>query len=192
MRFGPVPFVSVSGVVTTSDGLPAMNFTVWLRGGPATIGYTGIRGGYMTTLVASAMTTIDSEVQPDGTFQFTNLYGLRRIQEMSLPFNWAIQSVEGPKAIFAGQNLAITPRVDLADLRVVLTNRTTTMMATLADDNDKPFAEEVGILSYPDGSGSYRIRSAGASVPRQGAPCITASRLWRVDRLLSGSYFGRS
>ena len=45
---------------------------------------------------------------------------------------------------------AITPGVDITDLRVVLTNRTTTMMATLADDNDKPFAKGSLLLMPTD------------------------------------------
>jgi Carboxypeptidase regulatory-like domain len=282
VRFVLVPFMSVSGVVTTSDGLPAMKFTVWLRGGPATIGYTGIRSGYMTTMVASTMTaadgsfslsrvpagaytltasnglmgrrpgqpleigemplevtktsptgiklrtargatvsgrlvwagtgavpwprdrpwgrlraagvglsysdlgSIDSEVQPDGTFQFTNLYGLRRIEGMSLPFNWAIQSVEGPKEILAGGNLEITPGVDITDLKVVVTNRTSMLMATLVDENDKPLATGSLLLMPTDPADldplgwGFRATPGGGS--NNGVP------FWRMEGLLPGSY----
>jgi Carboxypeptidase regulatory-like domain len=45
IRVTPIRFMEVSGVATTSTGEPAVNFDVWLRGGAATIGYTGVQGG---------------------------------------------------------------------------------------------------------------------------------------------------
>ena len=48
IRFAPVPLFSIAGTATTSAGLPAARFNVWLRGIPATIGYTGIPAGFMT------------------------------------------------------------------------------------------------------------------------------------------------
>ena len=81
VRFVVVPLVSVSGVVTTSDGLPAADFMVWLRGGPATIGYTGIRGGYMTTPIASTTTRTDGSFSlsriPAGAYALTASNGPR-------------------------------------------------------------------------------------------------------------------
>jgi Carboxypeptidase regulatory-like domain len=232
IRVTPVRFMEVSGLAMTSAGEPAANFDVWLRGGPATIGYTGVQGGYMTTMVATARTaqdgafslsrvpagaytltvtngrarrgrpleiaeipvevtnasitgikvatargatvsgrlewagrgpvpwprnatlgriratavgrefdfaSLDTEVQPDGTFRFTDLYGLRRIQSMGLAFDWAIQSVDGAKEVLAEPNLSIKPGAEVTDVRVVVTNRTGTLMATVTDEESKPF-----------------------------------------------------
>jgi hypothetical protein len=55
----PVRLMDVSGLATTSTGEPAAGFDVWLRGGPATVGYTGVQGGFMTTMVATAQTGED-------------------------------------------------------------------------------------------------------------------------------------
>jgi carboxypeptidase family protein len=233
IRFAPVRFMFINGVARTSEGQPAANFDVWLRGGPATIGYTGVHGGYMTTMVTSTraaqdgsfslarvppgvytlmvtngqtrngrpleivevplevrnasindlkvntargatvsgrlewagggpvpwprdgqrlgmlraaavgretdFASLDSEIQGDGTFRFTNLYGLRRIQAMTLSFNWTIQSVEGPKEIVSASTLDIKPGRDVTDLRVVVTGRSGTLAATVSDEDGKPF-----------------------------------------------------
>ena len=191
IRVTPIRLMEVSGVATTSTGEAAGSFDIWLRGGPATVGYTSILSGYMTTMVATArvaqdgafslsrvpagayiltvtngrtrrgrpleiaevavevtdasiaginvttargatvsgrlewagggpapwprsaklgriratavgrefdFASLDAEVEADGTFRFSDLYGLRRIQSMGLVFNWAIQSVDGPNA----------------------------------------------------------------------------------------------
>lgn len=98
----------------------------------------------------SDFASIDTEVKPDGTFQFTNLYGLRRLQAMSLPFNWTIRSVEGPANLRVGQNLAIKPGSDIADLRVIVTNRVGQLWATVADENDAPFLTGSVLLMSPD------------------------------------------
>ena len=67
IRFAPMRFMFVNGVAMTSEGQPAVNFDVWLRGGPATIGYTGVQGGYMTTMVAS------TRVAQDGSFSLARV-----------------------------------------------------------------------------------------------------------------------
>ena len=59
IRFAPVPLFSITGTATTSAGLPAARFNVWLRGIPATIGYTGIPAGFMTAQIAGATTGLD-------------------------------------------------------------------------------------------------------------------------------------
>jgi hypothetical protein len=228
-----------------SGGEPAANFEVSLRGGPATVGYSGAHIGYVTTLVAGTrvandgsftlsrvpagsyvlmvangytrqrqnqrfelaeipvevkdaslngvtVTTargatvsgrlewrgdgpvpwprnastlgriratavgretdfgsLDTEVQPDGTFRFTSLYGLRRIVAMGLAFNWTITGVEGPKDVMIGPNVNITPGRDITDLRVLVTNRPGTLVATVTD-GDKPFAGGSLLLMPPD------------------------------------------
>jgi Carboxypeptidase regulatory-like domain len=62
VAIAPVRRVSVSGIATTSAGQPAAQFDVWLRGGPATVGYTGVKSGYLTAMVAT------SRVAQDGSF----------------------------------------------------------------------------------------------------------------------------
>lgn len=230
----PVRLMDVSGLATTSTGEPAAGFDVWLRGGPATVGYTGVQGGFMTTMVATAQTgedgafslsrvppgaytlmiangrsrrggaleiaelsievsdrsitgvtlrtargatvsgqlewtgrstrpwprpgtigrlratgvgresdfaSIDAEIQEDGTFRFTDLYGLRRIQALTLGRGWAIASVDAPKDVLAGPNLLVKPAVNLTGVKVIVTDRTGTLMTTVSDETGAPFQE---------------------------------------------------
>jgi hypothetical protein len=239
IRLARLRFVSVSGVVRTASGEPAANFDVWLRGGPATVGYTGAQGGFMTTMVAgtrsgndgsfllsrvpagsyvlavtngssrrgsdqrfevaetpievqndslsgvTAVTapgatvsgrlewqgrgpapwpgrvsrlgslraagvgretdfgSIDTNIQPDGTFQFTNLYGLRRLVGMSLAFNWTVKSIEAPPEVMNGPNIEVRPGRDITDVKVIIIDRPGTLMAAVFDEASQ---------SYQDGS----------------------------------------
>ena len=244
IALAPARFVSVSGTATTSDGAPAENFAVSLSGGPATVGFTGVRGGFMTSMVASARTSqdgsfvvsrvppgsytltvtngytrrgqplqfieipiqvtdaslrglelatasgatvsgqlewadpgpapwpsslaslgrlravavsrdtdfgsLDTDVKPDGTFQFTNLYGLRRIQAMSFPFYWTIQSVEAPDRLMDGPNLDVRAGRAITGVKVFVTNRVGRLMATVADENGRPFVTGSVLLMSTD------------------------------------------
>ncbi|MEQ1907670.1 MAG: carboxypeptidase-like regulatory domain-containing protein [Vicinamibacterales bacterium] len=232
IKLAPTVFFSVSGKVTTDQGTPGVAFDVILRGVPATLGYTGVRGGFMTTVVSTARTeadgtfellrvptgsytmtvsngntrqkrplqiaersievgtapvsglTIDTasgatvsgrlkwgdlepapwptdgtllgriratavgresdmgspdtEVNADGTFQFTSLYGLRRIQGVALPFNWAIKSVEAPSNAMVHQNLDVTPGRNITDVTVTVTKRVSTISGTVVSRESAP------------------------------------------------------
>jgi hypothetical protein len=279
IRVTSVRFMEVSGVATASTGEPAGNFDVWLRGGPATIGYTGVQGGYMTTMVATAraaqdgafsltrvpagaytltvtngytrrgrpleiaeipvevtdtsiagikVTTVrgatvtgrlewagggpvpwprnaklgriratavgrefdfaslDTEVEADGTFRFSDLYGLRRIQSMGLVFDWAIQSVNGPKAALAGPNLNIAPGVDVTDVRVVVTDRTGTLLATVTDEEGSPFLTG-SVLLMPRNAAEIDALGWGfrATQKNRGRGGVW---YYAMDRVLPGSY----
>lgn len=128
---------------------------------------------------------IDTNTHADGTFTFTNLYGLRRIHSMSLPLAWAIQSVESPKGTIAGQNVNITPGTDITDLRIIVTNRTATVIATLVDEADKPLSASLVLMPRdetnldPLGWGFRVTESAGST---DGVPHHT---MWGV---LPGPY----
>jgi hypothetical protein len=279
IRVTPVRFREVSGVATTSTGEPAGNFDVWLRGGPATIGYTGVQGGYMTTMVATAraaqdggfslsrvpagaytltvtnghtrrrrpleiaeipvevtdtsitgvkvttargatvsgrlewagsgpvpwprnatlgriratavgrefdFASLDTEVQPDGTFRFTDLYGLRRIQSMGLVFDWAIESVHGPKEVLAGPNLNIKAGSEVTDVKVVVTDRTGTLMATVTDEEGNPFLTG-SVLLMPRNAAEIDPLGWGyrATQKNRGRGGIW---YYAMDRVLPGSY----
>jgi hypothetical protein len=80
-----------------------------------------------------------TDVRPDGTFQFTDLYGLRRVEAVTLIFNWKVASVDGPQDVLAGPNLNFKPGTVVKDLRVFVTNRTAMLDATVADEEGKPF-----------------------------------------------------
>ena len=279
IRVTPSRFVEISGIATTSTGEPAGRFGVWLSGGPATIGYTGVQGGYMTTMVATGTTaqdgafslwrvpagaytltvangpsrpgrpleiaeipievtdtsiaglkvttargatvsgrlewagrgavpwprssklgriratavgrgsdyaSLDTEVEPDGTFRFSDLYGLRRIQSMGLAFGWAVQSVSGPTGVLAGPNLKVTPGVDVTDVRVVVTNLTGRLLATVTDEERNPFLT---------GSVLLMQRNAADIDPLGWGYLATQKNLelaglsyYAMDRVLPGSY----
>ena len=104
----------------------------WLQvSGPARIRATGL--GY-----ESDTAVIETEIQADGTFRFTNVYALRRIVAMSLSFNWTIAAVEGPKDLITGRSIDIKPGRDITDLRLII-GRGGTIVATMSDEADKPY-----------------------------------------------------
>jgi hypothetical protein len=279
IRVTPVRFMAVSGVVMTSAGDPAVNFDVWLRGGPATIGFTGVQGGYMTTMVATAraaqdgafslsrvpagaytltvtnghtrrarplemaeipvhvtdtsitglkvatargatvsgrlewagngpvpwprnaklgtiratgvgrefdFASLDTEVQPDGTFRFSDLYGMRRIQSMGLVFDWAIQAVHGPKEVLAGPNLDIKPGADVTDVRVVVTDRTGTLVATVTDEEGKPFLN-CSVLLMPRNASEIDPLGWGFRATQKNRG-FNGVWYYAMDRVLPGPY----
>jgi hypothetical protein len=59
---------------------------------------------------------------------------------MSLPYGWAIQSVDGPEEVIPGSNLDIKPGTDVTDLRIVVTDRTSTLVATVIDEASEVFS----------------------------------------------------
>jgi hypothetical protein len=130
--------------------------------------------------------SLDTEVQPDGTFQFTNLYGLRVIQAMSLRFNWAIKSVDGPKDVLSGRNLNIKPGTDVTDIKVTIVDRTGTLMATVVDEAGDPFLTG-SVLLMP-------INPAELDPLRWGYRATQKNRGFRdvwyyaMDHVLPGSY----
>ena len=256
VRLALVRFVSVSGFARTSAGQPAANFRVSLRGGPATVNYTGAQGGFITTRVGgtqvekngffslsrvpagsyvlaftngnsrqaqnepfeiaeiplevreapvtdvtvvtapaatisgrlewrgsgpvpwlrvsgparmratglgyeSDTAVIETEIQPDGTFQFTNVYALRRIVALSLSFNWTIAAVEGPKDLITGRSIDVKPGRDIADLRIII-GRGGTLVATMSDEADKPYNGWVLLMSRVPGDLDAMGRGFGA------------------------------
>jgi hypothetical protein len=274
-----VQLVSVRGVATTAAGLPAAGFDVMLRGGAATVGFTGVKSGYLTAVAAttrvgqdgaftlirvppgsyvlsvtngsnrhgqafeiaeipievrgatvsdvavatargatvsgrlewagggptpwprgaglgriratavgreSDYASLDADIRPDGTFQFTDLYGLRRIQAMSLVFNWAVKSVEGPKAAMAGPNLDVKPGTDITDVRVLVTDRTGTLLATVVDENEKPF-ESGSVLLMPSDPADLNALGWGYRATQRNRG---ANGIWYYEmvRVLPGSY----
>jgi hypothetical protein len=128
--------------IVTARGATVSGRLEWGGGGPVPWPRNATTlGRIRATAVGrdSDFASLDTEVQPDGTFQFTDLYGLRRIESMGLVFNWAIKSVEGPADLLTGRNLNIKPGTVITDLRVIVTDRTGTLVATVADEDDKPF-----------------------------------------------------
>jgi hypothetical protein len=276
----PARFVSISGTATTSDSAPAAGFDVWLRGGPASVGSIGVRGGFATPMVASARTSqngsfalshvspgsytltitngytrrgqplqfievpvqvmdtplvdlevatasgatvsgqlewadagpppwpstakslgtlravavghdidfgsLDTQIKPDGTFEFTNLYGLRRIQSMGLPFYWTIRSVEAPDNLMVGQSLNVRPGSAIAGVKVFVTNQVGMLMATVADEDGKPFLGGSVLLMSPDPAvvdplgWGYRATQMNYGVG--------AVSYYTMDRILPGRY----
>jgi hypothetical protein len=130
--------------------------------------------------------SLDTEVQPDGTFRFSELYGLRRIQSMGLVFNWAIQSVHGPKEVLAGPDLNIKPGADVTDVRVVVTDRTATLMATVADEESKPFLTG-SVLLMPRNASEIDPLGWGYRATQKNSG---SNGIWyyAMDRVLPGSY----
>jgi hypothetical protein len=280
VRVTPARFTTVSGWVTTSDGTPAADFEVWLQGGPAALGYSGVHGGFMTTMTASARTAkdgsftlsevpngvyaatvtnartrrdqpfeiaeipiefpgppiaelivhtargatvsgrlewagrgpapwprtvdtlgriratavgraddfapLDAEVRPDGTYRFENLYGVRRIEALSLPSDWVIESVQGGRGVAAGLNLEVTPGIDIRDLRIVVTNRIGALAALVVDEEDRPFDTGSLLLMPRDATEldalGWGFRATQKNQSRNGVWFYT------MERVLPGSY----
>src|SRR4029450_1256238 len=133
----------IAGIkVTTARGATVSGRLEWAGTGPAPWPRNARTLGRIRAAAVGPeadFASLDTEVQPDGTFRFTDLYGLRRIQSMGLAFDWAIQSVHGAKEVLAEPNLSIKPGAEVTDVRVVVTNRTGTLMATVTDEESKPF-----------------------------------------------------
>jgi hypothetical protein len=104
--------------------------------------------------------SLDTDVKPDGTFQFANLYGLRRMESMGLVGNWVIKSVAGPKEVLAGPNLEFKPGTVVDDLRIIVTDRTGTLVATVNDEEGKPFLTG-SVLLLPQSPAELDARSWG-------------------------------
>ena len=85
---------------------------------------------------------LDTEVRPDGTFEFRALYGLRSIQSMGM--NWAIDSLRGDAAVRDRWFLDVLPGTETPDLRIAVTNRAGWLFAAVLDETGKPFAREPG------------------------------------------------
>jgi hypothetical protein len=73
-----------------------------------------------------------------------NLYGLRRIHTMNDAA--IITSIDAPKEVMAGQNLKVTPGADIHDVRVVITNRTATVMTTIVDETGTPLSASLVLI----------------------------------------------
>ena len=280
VRLARVRFVSVSGFARTSAGQPAVNFRVWLRGGPSTVNYMGTQGGFITTRIGgthvdkngyfslsrvpagsyvltftngdsrqtqngpseiaeiplevrdapvtdvtvvtapaptisgrlewrgsgtvpwlrvsgparmratglgyeSDTAAIETEIQPDGTFQFTNVYGLRRIVALSLSFNLTIGAVEGAKDLVSGRSIDIKPGRDITDLRVVVNERPGSLMATVSAEADKPYNGWVVLMSRNPDDLDAMGWGFGATQSNYGAADIG---YYRLDRLTPGLY----
>jgi hypothetical protein len=274
----PARFTTINGQVTTSDGLPAANFEVWLQDRLATTEYFGVQRGFVTTTSASARTakdgsfilsrvpngmytatvtngptrrdeafeiaevpievtdmpvanlavrtargatasgrlewagrgpapwprnvktlgtiratavgvaadfaSVNSEVQPDGTFRFTSLYGARRIEALSLPSDWAIESIRGPQGVIADQNLDVTPGADIRDLRIVVTDRIGTLATLVVDEENRPF-DTGWLLLMPRDAPSLDALGWGFRVGHKNQ---SRSGFYTMDRVVPGSY----
>jgi hypothetical protein len=96
--------------------------------------------------------SVETEIRADGTFEFTNLYGLRRIAPMRLPSNWMVKSVEGPPGAMTGPNVDGKPGRTITDIRIIISDRRGRLLATVSDEDDKPYSGWVLLLprSGPD------------------------------------------
>jgi hypothetical protein len=105
---------------------------------------------------------------------------------LGLPFNWAIQAVHGPKEVLAGPNLDIKPGADVADVRVVVTNRTGTLMATVADENGQPFLTGSVLLMSRDPSDMDPLGWGFRATQKNRG--VGDAWFYEMDRLLPGPY----
>lgn len=135
---------------------------------------------------AADFASIDSAVQPDGTFRFMNLYGARRIEAMTLPPDWVIAGVRGPQGVIVEPHLELTPGVDISGLRVVVTNRTGSIAARVVDEQDRPFDTAAVLLLpraaiSPDALG-WGFHAIQRSAMRSGVAFYT------IEGVLPGTY----
>jgi Carboxypeptidase regulatory-like domain len=152
----------------------------WLRepGGPVRIRATGLGR-------ESDVAAIETEIQPDGTFRFTNMYALRRIVTMSLSINWTIAAVEGPKDLMVGRSIDVTPGRDITELRVIVIERPGSLMATVSDENDKPYDGWVVLMSRVPDDLDAMGWGFGATQSNYGAAGVG---YYRMERLTPGPY----
>jgi hypothetical protein len=105
---------------------------------------------------------------------------------MGLVFDWAVQSVEAPQDVLAGPNLDIKPGRDITDVKVVVTDRTGTLVATVVDDADAPFLDG-SVLLMPRNASDLDPLGWGFRATQKNY--VTAG-VWtyRMERVLPGSY----
>jgi hypothetical protein len=174
--------------VATARGATVSGRFEWDGGGPA----PWPRGAKLGRIRAVAVGrgsdygSLDAEVEPDGSFQFTDLYGLRRIEALSLMFKWAVKAVEGPNGVIAGRNLDVKPGTDIANLRVVITDRTGTLVARVVDENGKPF-DSGSVLLMPTDPGDLDALGWGyrATQRNRGDQGVW---YYEMEAVLPGSY----
>ena len=280
VRVTPARFVTISGRATTFDGMAATDFDVWLERREGTLNYSGIQGGFATTMTSRARTakdgaftlsrvpsgtytvtvtngrtrrdqpfeiaeipiavddkpmtnvavrtargtavsgrlewagrgpapwqrgtttlgriratpigrtvdfaSVDTDVHPDGTFRFSSLYGSRRIEALSLPADWVIESVKKSDGPIAARNIDVMPGSDIGDLRVVVTNRTGTLNALVVDEENRPVAR-ASLLLMPREAGELDALGWGFRVSQTNQR-RNDDWLYTMDRVLPGLY----
>ena len=181
---------SVTGItVVTARGATVSGQLEWAGKGPVPWPSNAATFGRIRATAVgrvSDFASLDSEVQADGSFRFTNLYGLRRVVSLGLPITWAIKSVEGPKDLFDGPNLSIKTGRDVTGLKVVVTNRTGMLWATVIDENNMPFDSGSVLLMPRDATDldalGWGFRGIQKNYGNNGVWYYT------MDALLPGSY----
>ena len=182
--------VSLNGVtVVTAPGATLSGRLEWRGNGPVPWpSGSGSLGRIRATGVGrqSDFGVIDTEVQSDGTFRFTNLYGLRQIVAMALSFNWTIAGVEGPKESLVGRNIDVKPGRDITDVRVIIIDRPGTLVATVSDEDDKPF-NDGSVLLMPQDPADLDALGWGfrATQKNRGVGSVW---YYTMERVVPGSY----
>lgn len=180
-----VPDSSVGGLtIRTARGAAVSGRLEWAGRGPVPWPHKRTLGRIRAVAVGREYDfgSIDADVQPDGTFRFTDLYGLRRIQSMGLVFGWTVHSVSAPKEVLAGPDLKITPGVDVTDVRVVVTDRTARLVATVVDEEGSPF-QTGSVLLMPRNPSETDPLGWGYRATQN-----TGSDGYVMERVLPGSY----
>jgi hypothetical protein len=128
----------------------------------------------------SDLGTLDTEVRADGSFQFPGLYGRRRID--GLPLAWVVSGVESPAGTIDGRELDVHPGVDQSDVKVIVTNRVGTLVASAVDEHGNTL-EKGSIVLLPENPAARDVH---------GWPFLAATEIFRsqgtFNAVLPGSY----
>jgi hypothetical protein len=104
---------------------------------------------------------------------------------MSLSINWTIAAVEGPKDLMVGRSIDVTPGRDITELRVIVIERPGSLMATVSDENDKPYDGWVVLMSRVPDDLDAMGWGFGATQSNYGAAGVG---YYRMERLTPGPY----
>ena len=105
-----------------------------------------------------------AQVEADGTFRLTNLFGARQIRVGGLPQNWALKSIAVGGADVTDSAVDFRSGQDIKDAQIVLTDRITEITGKAATTDGVP-ARDYTVVIFPDdearwtGTSRY-IRSA--------------------------------
>jgi hypothetical protein len=136
---------------------------------------------------------LQTQVGPDGSFEFRALYGLRGIQDMGLPLAMAIDALSGDPAVRDRWFIDVQPGTDVHDLRVVVTNARAMLFADVVDEHGSPFVPEQGafggsVLVMPVSPTAPDTRYWGFYHASHVYEGNAARRIARIDKVRSGRY----
>jgi hypothetical protein len=135
---------TLTGTITaaqgSSAGLPTSNVRIAAQPSQLQGGLGGLPGGFGNRA---------ADVQRDGTFTLTNLFGPRLIRVNGLPPEWMLEAVLVNGMDVTDRPIDFQPNDEIAGARVVLTDRVTQVEGAVLGRDGKP-SRDFTVVVFPD------------------------------------------